>query len=376
MFLFRFFGLDLLYDKSQGLGSHRELRLINLLWIFIHIVVFIFLTVSQSSHIFTRSYTLMSELIELASYLFALATNLIILVHAHLAKKVDATWRVKLSELDRLICDKYHVKINHEAIVRWNMWKLAIIFSAAVACSVINMLFAARSGGNTPLLFAHTYFFKAIINLRYIQSFIRIDLIKQRIVVVHEAVRKVVEQNTVEWKIVLVLDTFNRHRRVPVGKIDDADDVAVLKRSYATLFELMKLWESCFGWSLLMMIFFSFIDLTSNLYWFFFAILNLDARMYLIDCALEIMPSVVIISCLMYSSFDANRKAKELINSVVRLYTNTTSIYNKLVKEFLMQIHHERIENSANDFFIVDFHLLSAVSTLASSRWRVTSCNA
>lgn len=362
MFLFRFFGLTFLDGGVSEFRFHKIFRFINVSWIVVHVSIFIFLVNSTESQIFSRSYSRMSEIIELANYLFALATNLIILVHVQAVNGKDLKWHEKLFELDRLLVDKYRVKINHDAIGRWTTWKALITFSGAIACSVVNVIYATHNDGNTFLIFAHNYFLKTIINLRYVQSFTRIDFIKHHIEAVNNAVRQVVERNTIAWKIVLVIDAFNRQHQEPVKKIDDPNDVLLFKNFYATLFESMKLWENIFGWSLLMMVSFTFIDLTSNLYWFFIAILSLDKRIFLVDCILEIIPSVVVISCLIFSSFDANRKGKELINSITKLFTNTTSCYNKVLKEFLMQIHHERIENSANDFFIVDFHLFSAVS--------------
>lgn len=364
MFLFRLFGLTLLdghRDGDDGVKYHWKFRFVNLSWICINLTIFVFLIVSPSSRIATRNYTQMSEIIDIWNYIFALATILVILVQVQLVNGKDVIWHRKLHQLDQLLRDKFRVKINQRVIGRWSFWKVLITFIAASACSAINILYAQNNDDFVLLLYVHNYCLKTIINLRYIQNFIRIDSIKHHIAGVHEAVSNVVEQNTVEWKIVLVV-AKNQKRHDSTKKIDDVDDILMLKRFYATLFETMKLLENCFGWSLLSMISFTFIDLTSNLYWFFVAILELDIRIHLVDCVLEIIPSVIIISLLFYSSFEANRKAKELVSSIPNLNTNTTSCYNKMIKEFLMQTLHERIENSANDFFIVDFKLFSAVS--------------
>lgn len=353
MFLFRLFGLSLLGDDFK---PRRIFRFINLSWLFINITIFAFLVII--SRIFTRNYSRMSEIIEMANYIFALATNLIILVHVQLVMGKDVRWHELLRQLDCQLRDKHRVKVNH----RGKAWKVAITLLVAVVCCIINVHYATQSADAVTLRIAHNYFLKTIINLRYVQNLTRIDFITARIVAVHEAIRKTVQHNTVEWKIVLVSDAFNRQHQGPLRKIDDASDVLAFKKFHATLFESTKLLENVFGWSLLAMISFTFVDLTSNFYWFFLAVLGLDHRVFAVDCVFEIIPSLLIINCLIYSSFNANRKAKEVVNSVTKLYTNTTSCYNKMIKEFLMQIHHERIENSANDFFIVDFQLFSAVS--------------
>lgn len=352
MFLFRLFGLTLI---GNNLKPHLCLRLVNLLWKFINISIFIFLVISAK--IFSKNYSRMSQIIEMANYVFALATNLIILAQVQLVKEKDVKWHEGLTKLDERL-DKNRVKINHGG----SGWKVAITLLGTVVCCAINVHYAIKLSEVPMLLACHNYFLKTIINLRYVQNFTRIDLITARIVAVDEAVRKIVEQNTVEWRLVLVTDAYNRQHHGPIRKIDDANDVLELKKSYATLFDSMKLLENIFGWSLLAMISFTFIDLTSNLYWFCLAFLGLDQQISTLDCVFEIIPSVVIINCLIYSSFAASRKAKEVVNSVTMLNTNTTSCYNKMIKEFLMQIHHERIENSANDFFIVDFQLFASVS--------------
>lgn len=361
MFLFRLFGFEFL---SGGIEHDKRLRFVNLSWIVVNLATLVFLVFAPSSHILSRSYSRMSDIIEIANYLIALITTLIILLHVQSVAGKDLIWHKKLVELDRLLLEKFGSAINHEIIRRWSLWKVLIGLAASVSCSAINIYYAARlNNGSVPHFLVHNYILKSVINLRYVQNLTRIDYVRHRILAFHEAIRGVVERNTVEWKIVLVVDKFNRlHLNPDRRKIDDVNDVLLFKRFYATLFELMKLMENCFGWSLLAMISFTFIDLTSNLYWLFIAILNLDQRMQLIDCIIETIPSVLVISGLIHSSFDVSRKAKEVINSASMLATNTTSCYNEMTKELLMQAHHERIENSANDFFIVDFQLFSAVS--------------
>lgn len=366
MFLFRFFGLTFLNDDVREI---RRLRYANLLWIIINLSIFIFLVASPSAEIFSRNYSRMSEIIEIANYIFALLTISVVLVHVQLVNRKNEIWFQKLRQLDRLLFDKFDVQINHESAERWRFWKVVITFLCVVACSAVNVIFASHLEiGFVQLLYAHNYFLKVIINLRYLQHFTRIDFIKHRIMAFHAAVRKVSETNTVEWEFVLVLDVHNRRPLKPIGRIEDSNDVLVFMRLYATIFESMKLLENCFGWSLLAMILFTFIDLTSNLYWLIIAILKLDGEIQLIDCVIKILPSVMVISCLIYSSFDASRRAKEAVNSVSKLSTNTTSCYNHMIKEFQMQIRHQRIENSANDFFIVDFQLLSSVSKSEAKR--------
>lgn len=362
MFLFRCFGLTLVEDKIDEIKYHKKLRIINFLWIFVNLTVIIFLVISPTTHIFTRNYSHTSEIIELADYVLAFATVMVVFVHVQMVKAKDLIWHEKLHQLDRLLRDKYHVIINHRVIGRWSLWKILIIFTASVACSAINIYYATLNGPSIPIYYVQFHYLKTLINLRYIQNFSRIDFIKQHILGVHDAIQRVVKRNTVKWKIVLVVDVANRKHLAQGGKIDDVDDILMFKRFYATLFQSMKLLENCFGWSLLSQISFTFIDLTFNLYWFFVALLKLDDKFQINDCIFDIIPNVITISCLVHSSFDVSRKAKEMINSILKLYTNTTSSYNKMVKEFLMQIYHEKIENSANDFFIVDFQLLSSVS--------------
>lgn len=362
MFLFRLFGLSFLDERSRGNKYQREFRLINLSWIVLNVSAFVYLVFAPSTKIFSRNFTKMSQVIEMANYIFVLASYLIVLIHVQLVNGKDVMWHGKLSQMDCQLRDKYQVTINHEAIESCRMWKILITFIGTGACSIVSIYYSPHSKTVDLLMSVHNSFLQTIINLRYIQNSTRIDFIKSHILAFHEAVRIVCERNTIEWKIVLVLDSMNREYRNPARKIDDTNDILLFKRFYATLFESMKLLENCFGWSLLAMITFTFISLTSDLYWFFIIILNLGNDVPLSDCLFDIIVNFSIISCLIYSSFDATRRGREVVNSIFALYTKTTSRYNKTLKEFLMQIYHERIENAANDFFIVDFQLFSSVS--------------
>lgn len=360
MFLFRCFGLTFLEDKIYEIKYHKSLRIINISWISINLAVFIFLIISPSTQIFTRNYSHLSELIVIADYVLALLTVLVVFIHVQLVNEKDLSWHEKLHQLDRLLQSTFNVTINHEAIRRRSLWKVLITFIGLVGCSAISIHYATEDEIFIPVLYVQFQCLRTIINLRYIQNFTRIDFIKEHILAVREAVQKTVEQNTVQWKIVLVSEVGDRKHQGK--KIDDVDDVLMFKKLYATLFETTKLLDSCFGSSLLVMISFTFIDLTFNFYWFCVGLLHLIENIRVVDCIFDIIPTVVTISCFVYSSYDLRRKAREMVSSIIKLYTNTTSSYNKMVKEFLMQTHHQRIENSVNDFFTIDFQLLTAVS--------------
>src|SRR5690349_8846364 len=130
MFLFRFFGLTFLGDKYQ-----RKFRIINLSWIIINISAFVFLIVAPSTSIFSRSFSKISQIIEIANYIFVLATNLLILVHVQMVNEQDVMWHGKLGQMDLLLREKFNVTINHRANGRWRFWKVWIMFIGAGACS-------------------------------------------------------------------------------------------------------------------------------------------------------------------------------------------------------------------------------------------------
>jgi hypothetical protein len=161
---------------------------------------------------------------------------------------------------------------------------------------------------------------------------------------------------------------FNQRRYAHPMKIDDAKEVMIFKRIHAALYESTKLLENCFGWSLLAVLSFTFIDLTSNLYWCCLAFFGIDEKFDTIDCIVDIIPPIIVVCMLLHSSFDMGRKTREgVICWAIKLFTNTSSDYNVMVKEFLLQLYHENIENSANDFFLVDNKLFSAVSIVVWS---------
>jgi hypothetical protein len=344
--------------------SFKKVRIINFLWIVVNVSLVLWFVVN--SEIFLkRNFTKMSDIIDMLNYFFAFITNLVILIHTQFVSEKDVIWHKKFQQIKSTLHDFYiKDEIIHER--RFQMIKFLITFAISLLCYSINFCYAIQrksdSTYNIMLFHAHFYALKIIINLRYIQHTQRIDAISQSLSILTRIVGETASRNTTEWKIVLVIDSYNRLNQSKKGKIDDVKDILMFKKLFSQLFEAMKLLENIFGWSLLTMISFTFVDLTSNLYWFFLSIIGLKTSMNAFDCILEIIPSLIFIHCLMSTSFETNKKSKEVINASIMLFTNTTSVYNRLVKELLMQMYHEKIENSANDFFIVDFHLSSSVS--------------
>lgn len=370
MLIFRLFGLSVIKEFEKDFVS----GIVNLTWIFVNVSIILLLLLY--SDIFSKeNFTKMSDIIDMANYFLALTTNFVILMHTYLVRDVDISWHQKFDRIDSTLRDYDRNEINH--IKAHQKIKIFIVLVGCAFCNFINFCFAVERKSDSyfiVLFHAHFYTLKTVINLRYIQHTIRIDAISQSLSILSRMVDEVSQRNTAKWKIVLVLDysqkshqvDLDQHRRHPkatnVKKIDDIKDILIFKSTFSRLFESMKLLENIFGWSLLMMISFTFVDLTSNLYWFFLAIIGLKTSVGAVDCIVEIIPSLIIVNCLMFSSFKANKRSKEVNNVAIKLFTNTTSTYNRMVKEFLLQMYHEKIENSANDFFIVDFHLSPSVS--------------
>ena len=357
MSLFQLLGLTLISVSEHNIQYKKALRLVNLVWMMGSIGVFVYLTVECK--FFNRNYSRMTDIFSIVNYLIALGCNIFILLHVQMVKNSDIQFNEKLHKMDRISSEYFKHNINYRTLNKTCLLKLCVTLCAVFMCVSVNVFYSIKKH-DLPLFVVHNCFLILIINLRYMQNFLAIDAMKARIICLHKTIQQILQHNTIEWKIVLVVDT-QKHCHNVQRKIDDPIDVVMFKQFYATLYESMKLMEDCFGWSQLFQITYSFINLTSNLYWFFIAILNLDSSINVVNCCFKIAPSVALICMLIQSSFDCNRKMKNTINLVSKLYTMTTSDYNHMVKEFLMQIIHIPIEISANDFFNIDFHLFSAV---------------
>lgn len=350
----------MLLFRILGLSIHKKDEKFTFLWMLTSVVIFAY---TLKNYILTRKFTQMSDVFEVSNYVMAFFAHLVILVHTRIAWRKDEIWHEKLYLVEELLHTHFDVKINHGAIKRWNSFKAMLIFVCTVTCSIVNVCYAMRSSNFILLLSAHDYCLKSFINLRYLQNSIRLDLIKEHILAFHRALRKIVNRNQIEWKLIFVVDKFNQHIYDTTMKIDDVNDVVIFKRIHAALYDSTKLLENCFGWSLLAMLSFTFIDLTSNFYWFCLAFFDIDGRFEIIDCIADVISPIFTLSFLVYSAFDMGKKMKEkIVCWALKLYTNTSSDYNVMVKELLLQLYHEKIENSANDFFLVDNKLFSAVS--------------
>jgi hypothetical protein len=164
MFLFRYLGLSL--HKDDTCRKIKLLRAINHLWMMTSVAIFAFV---MKNYVSLRHYSQMSDIIEMLSYSLAFFTHLVILVQTQALKRKDEIWHEKLFIVEELLGCHFGVQINHGIIKRRNWASVTLILACTVTCSSVKAFYAMRSGDFYPLLSAHDYFLKAIINLRCLQ---------------------------------------------------------------------------------------------------------------------------------------------------------------------------------------------------------------
>lgn len=189
-----------------------------------------------------------------------------------------------------------------------------------------------------------------------------LDYFKQHFENIKNLTQKLITGRKQNFKLVWSINHFEICKTSNI--LNNLRTILVLKQFYCWIYESVKILEACFGWSLLAMVTYTFIDLTSNLYWFFVAFLKIDKNANEVDCVLKTLSSVVTITCLIHSSYKIGMIYLEQINLALKLQELDKNELTMLTKEFLIQVYNEKIEYSANDFFMVDFKLLFGVSII------------
>lgn len=359
MFLFRFFGLVLIDLDMREIKSQR---IINLIWMCgsMGICVYIML----GTNVLMQNFKTMSEIIEVGNYIFIVLTHFVILLHSQSTVGANIHWYQKLNYASETLRDKCDIVVQNSAHYWKNLVKIGFCLGLCLLFSLINIYYSLDYRNSVLFTTIHYHFIKFILNVRYMEYAIRLDIFKQHIKAYKKALRRIIENNKIKWKIKL-----SRHDDIQLVYdqnkiIDNPKQILTLKQILSWMYDSTKLLECCYGWSLILMVSFTFMDLTSNLYWFFLAFLKIDDKFDAFDCVFEILGSVIALSCLIFSSYDASIESVEGMNLALRLLSSKSSstVYNTITKEYLMQIYHEKIENSGNDFFMVDFKLLFGVS--------------
>lgn len=348
MVIFYIFGLS---SYCQSFWHSLIQKTINIFWITFNLSILTCNIIYNK--LFFKQYDTMSEVIELGLYILISVTHSFVMLHVLGTEKVNKIWYQKL-QFARENVGKKDEKVKSQSLL-----KISFGIGTTVLCSMIN-IYSSFSYDNL-IMTVHYHFVKFVINLHYLQCAYRLDYFTDHAVMLRNEIERISLKNKRNWKAVAVRKCFQiRTKR----HLDDPRDVKELKRMFSWLYESTKLIENCFGWSIIAMMTFTFMDLTANLYWLMLAVLDIDSRFDDLDSLVEILGSLNVVLMLFCSAYWAELEYIDIFSQSLMLFTNVRNEYNGLVKELALQLYHGKIENSANDFFLVEFKSCYGVSKL------------
>ena len=357
MIIFQIFGFSLI---DCSMIENKSLRFTNLIWIIGSSCIFSFIIFPK--YILAQEFISMSKIIEGINHVLIVSTHFIILLHSRTTVNANILWYQKLKNAKEIFENKFKFILNFNQKCSSDVIKAVLCLGFSTFCSLINIYYSVNYEKTNLITSLHYHCIKLLINIRYTQNSIRIDYFKQHIVNIKKLTEKLIIDKSQSFLIVLSGNQIEVQGTK--NTLANVKSILIFKQFHCLMYESTKILETCFGWSLLVMVSYTFIDLTSNLYWLFIAFLKINENINEINCILKILGSVVPVTYLIHSSYKTEIKSLEQINLAIKLYELDKGEYTMLTKEFLVQIYSEKIEYSANDFFMIDFKLFFGVSII------------
>lgn len=313
-----------------------------------------------------------------------LVTHLSIIIEAFLNRDAQMRLIAKISYADQLLHTKLQLKISYQNEKNAIFKRLAsVIFILAAVRTILTFVLYYDYGINT---FPYRVTLSAwIIQLRSVQVLFFVYLLRTRLQFVNDQLKEMLIFGNFYFRQsenngIFILD-------VPLAKRSLYDRLMHLKQVYGELYEICELINGTFGWSLLTIIVQSLIDFIVCFYRFYLAVQESNRSLGII-CLVDLVPIIALVvsmayicsSCAYCVSSDVdiykwqklNRSLSALLciqfqtrvfgSDLHRIMQNSKSEdLNDLIREFSFQILQEPIAIAANDFFRIEYQLLSSV---------------
>lgn len=236
--------------------------------------------------------------------------------------------------------------------------------------------------GNSKFLFQSSFAF-VLVRLRPIQIQFFICLLENRLRLINEQLKKIAKHTNESMNCLGYEENSSSNTFVcSSSSLRIYDTLLNLKQIYSELYNICDLINATFGFSLLTILIESFVDFTATCYWLYFSgKLYETIAFFIILLIPKVAPFGVLCfcgsSCYQQVSFRLNlfESCEWLIFKIVNflkgvmveknlhrilLDKNRTS-ENDLIREFSLQVHHERFITSACGFLNVNLNLFGSV---------------
>lgn len=365
--------------------------------------LFIFSLISNVTYIFgifssvfyynaEFSYHTLSAIVQFLFLAGILMTHFTVIVEAFINRNAQMHLIEKISYADQLLYSKFQLNISYDNEKNTIFIRLAsVMFTFMVLRTIFTFDLYYSYGINT---FPYRLILSAwIIQLRTIQVLFFVYLLRIRLQFVSDQLNEMLIPSEFCGKRKTQVKFFHDTTNIFVLDMSFAkrslyDRLVNLKQIYGELHEICELINVTFGWSLLTIIVQSLIDLISCFYWFYLA-LQESIHSLAIVCLFDLLPIIVLVVSMAYicsscsccvsrfSSYCAMNVCKIKLISIFefvfvktrflgsdlhRIMQNSNNEdLNDLIREFSFQILQEPISISANDFFGIEYQLLSSV---------------
>ncbi|XP_037918595.1 gustatory receptor 23a-like [Hermetia illucens] len=335
------------------LGIYQVLHLV--------LVVFLFFSAFFIYDVFSGN-TLSSLVSGLVFVALSLA-HVVLNVQAFCTRKDQQRILDMFRLIDSEFREKLTVRTNTE---RWNrkyvigflVILLVILGNDAIIC------FSRAMNQFTDGFWVST-FSREIVILRLTQCMHYVSMASERLNLLNAKIEEIVAVRKTTPTFIILEDNYGRRRFNNGTKSESVsiEKILMLKQIFGHIWEVTNIINDCFGWSLLAIVTYYFLDFTSNGYWLFLALEHFIPYFLIMECLCRMIPLAFMLSVLSWVCNNCKQTSETTGCLVHKLEKSTESEqYNALVSEFSLQIMHEPFHISANGFFTIDFELLGSMA--------------
>lgn len=350
---------------------------------------FAFYTVLSSYDIFSGN-SLATTVFEWL-YIFVSLTHLIISIESTVESNAQVKLLQKLSSVDQMLTSKMNLIIPYRKEKRQIHSRNLVLILTLISLKMTSTILLFKRDRIVP------FWFSAIISglishLRLFQLLLFVYLLQNRLRSINKEVKSVRNALNSKFTYAHLTETvyFARHSAF--------HRILLIKIIYGELYEACELINETFGWSLLATITQCFLDFTFSCYWIFLFLVDETVSVEnLVICFCLLAPVVAVLGAMSFNCSLCYEYVgiffRYIFLFVNHLYGNLTEFIQKarqievnlhrirldsenepqndLIREFSMQVHHERFYISASGFFHLNLDLMGSVCKSISIKSKI-----
>ncbi|XP_061396730.1 putative gustatory receptor 39b [Musca vetustissima] len=304
--------------------------------------------------------TVISDLVSVIVFVIQMLVIYVVLIETALGYKEHFTFIGSIDKIQGLMQHLLQTQLCVDAIRHRQRRKyflyICVVYGSLLAVMLV-ICFIRYSG-----YFWHAILAVLIIRTRCLQMLIALDYLCYYLELLNDKLKAVmsckIERNY------SILDVNYHH-------LESYEYMESFKMVYDEIYILHIIYNRIFGVSLVGILTVIVLDIIIHVYWSLLTIMNIYARYYLFITGGTLLPLCTIFFVLCYNGDRCEKRCnlilislKSLLRTSSSKFSNPRNVteYNSLLQAFIMQILHNPIRISANDYFTLNLKFVMAIA--------------